>query len=117
MGSKSCNIGKKNVKIEIQSNPRPDDGFGGQDNEEADWETKLTVWANMKKKSGDEVFSNRQTETRSLYKFTFDFPLSVSVLATDRVKYGSRVFNIHSVDNVDEKNETMVLIAEEGISD
>lgn len=110
--------GAKNVKLEIQSNPRPDDGHGGQDNLEASWTTKLTTWAKMKKLSGREVFSNRQTETRGTHRFTMDFPLSVSVLSTDRVLVeGARAFNIHSVDNVDERNRTLVVIAEEGISD
>lgn len=113
-----CGVGAANVKIKIQNNPRPDDGFGGQDNLEASWEDKLETWAKMTKSSGREVFANRQTETRSMYKFEFRFSLSVTVLPTDRILVnGTRAFNIHSIENVNEQSRTMILIAEEGISD
>ncbi len=116
--SSSCGVGASNVKIKIQNNPRPDDGFGGQDNIEASWSDKFETWAKMEKQGGREVFSNRQTETRSMYKFTLDFPLgSKTVLSTDRVLIGARTFNIHSVENVEQRNRTLVIIAEEGISD
>ena len=46
-----------------------------------------------------------------------DFPLGKTVLSTDRILFGTREFNIHSVDNVDEMNRELVVIAEEGISD
>ncbi len=113
----SDGAGAQNVKIKIQDNPRPDDGFGGQDNLEASWVDKLETWAKMTMTSGREVFSNRQTETRGTHRFEFRFPLSVTVKAEDRVLLGTRAFNIHRVDNVEEQNRTMVLIAEEGISD
>ncbi len=109
--------GAKNVKIKIQSNPRADDGHGGQENVGANWADKMETWAKMTMISGREVFANRQTETRGTHRFEFRYPLSVSVLSTDRVLLGARAFNIHRVDNVEEQNRTMVLIAEEGVSD
>lgn len=115
----SCETGAgaRRVQIKIQNNSRPDDGFGGQDNLAASWADKLETWAKMSKASGREVFANRQTETRSMYKFEFRFSLSVTVLPTDRVLVGARAFNIHSIENVNEQSRKMILIAEEGISD
>ena len=109
--------GSKRVKLKVQSNPRPDDGFGGQDNVAGAWTNKIEIWAKMKKTSGREIFANRETSTRNLYKFTMVFPLSVTVLVTDRLLVGTRPFNIHSVENVDERRRELVVIAEEGIPD
>ncbi len=118
MARVGCGVGANRVKLKIQDNPRPDDGHGGQDNESGAWVDKFEVWAMMKKTSGREIFSNRQTETRSLYRFTMDFPLGgKTVLPTDRILIGTRQFNIHSIDIVGERNKTLVVIAEEGISD
>ena len=116
--SSSCGVGSSNVKIKIQDNPRPDDGFGGQDNLDASWADKFETWATMEQQSGGEVFSNRQTESRAMYLFTMDFPLgSKTVLTTDRVLVGSRTFNVRKVKNPGQRNRKLEVTAEEGVSD
>lgn len=119
MGQGTQGAGGRSVKLKVQANPRPSDGSGGFDNTSVAWADKFEIWAKMKKSSGREVFANRQTETRNLYKFTMDFPLGGDVvLTTDRLLVdGTRAFNIHSVENVDQRNRELVVIAEEGVPD
>lgn len=118
MAKSACGAGANNAKIKIQSNPREDDGHGGQENLDGAWVDKFEVWANMKQLSGREVFSNRHIESRGTHSFTMDFPLGgKTVLTTDRILFGTRKFNIHRVDNVEELNRELFVIAEEGISD
>jgi SPP1 family predicted phage head-tail adaptor len=117
MAGGTTGAGGRSVQIKIQSNPRADDGFGGQDNVEGNWADKFEIWANMKRTSGRELFTNRQKESRSLYKFTMVFPLGETVLTTDRILVGDRAFDIHDVNNVEEMNRELVVIAEEGVPD
>ena len=116
MGQGKTGAGGRNTLIKIQSNARASDGHGGQDND-GEWVDKFEAWAKMGKTQGREGFANRQTSTRSAYKFTLDFQLANEVLTTDRVLVGTRVFNIFNVDNVDEMNRTLIVKADEGRPD
>ncbi len=117
MGCNDCGPGSRNVKIKVQDNPRPDDGYGGQDNAGAAWVDKYETWSSMRKANGRELFAHRHRETRSIYVFELDFPLSVEVLTTDRILFGTRAFDIFDVDNLGERNWKLKIMAEEGRSD
>ena len=43
--------------------------------------------------------------------------LADTVLATMRIVYGSRIFNIHDSENMEERNRIIVLSASEGMND
>ena len=109
--------GGKNVKVKVQNNPRPDDGSGGQDNTDAAWVTKFEQYAKMRQMNAREVFRNRQIESDAMYKFSMVFPLTKTVLTTDRLLVGTRTFNIRGVDNVNQQNRVLVITAEEGVTD
>jgi SPP1 family predicted phage head-tail adaptor len=107
--------GGKNVRVKVQSPVRPDDGSGGQDNTE--WVDKFEQYAKMRQMNAREVFRNRQIESDSMYKFSMVFPLTKTVLTTDRLLVGARTFNIRGVDNVNEQNKVLVITTEEGVTD
>ena len=117
MGQGTQGAGGRSTLIKIQSNARPSDGHGGQNNTDGAWADKFTAWAKMEKGAGREAFANRQRSTRSGYKFTLDFQLANTVLTTDRILFGLRTVDIFDVDNVDEMNRTLVVRAEEGRPD
>lgn len=117
MASGDQGAGGRSVLIKIQNNPRPDDGFGGQDNTEAAWVDKYEPWAKMRQASGREVFANREKNARALYVFEFDFPLAVTILASDRILVGTRAFDIRRIENVGQRNMLMKVTAEEGVPD
>lgn len=75
------------------------------------WATWRTPWVNISLANPSErVNSERATETGNVV-ITLDY---LSGLTADhRILYGSRVFHIHGIVNVDERNREMVLSCSE----
>ena len=112
------NAGGRRVKIKVQSNPRPSDGHGGQDNVPGAWADKFEVWARMRQLNAKEVFANRQKNSRAMYRFEMDFPLGGKIVEeTDRILVGTRAFDIRGVNNKDERNRVLIVTTEEGVPD
>ncbi len=87
---------------------RVDDGMGGGSVTDADL---ATVWASIEPLTGDELFQAGQFDPRVNYRITIRYYAGIH--PSDKVKFGTRMFDIHTVANVDERNRMIVLMCEE----
>ncbi len=84
------------------------------------WLDVATVWADIQPLSGKEaVIANRISaelthQITVRYQPVFDNPQQVAQM---RVLYKSRIFNIHSALNEDEKRTQIILLVSEGLDD
>jgi SPP1 family predicted phage head-tail adaptor len=71
----------------------------------------LTVWASITAISSNERMAGGDTYVSSAtHRVNMRYPASVAVKAQDRVQYGTRVFDILSVVNRDERNRELDLM-------
>ena len=84
------------------------------------WINVATVWADIQPLSGREaVIANRISaelthQITLRYQAVFDNPQQVAQM---RALYKSRIFNIHSALNEDEKRTQLILLVSEGLDD
>lgn len=102
--------GKLRNKIVIQQNTPSTDSFGERD---ASWSTFATVWADIKPLTSREYWDAVQVNAESTLKFVIRYLSGVTPKM--RISWDSRIFNIESIINVDERNKMIVLLAVENI--
>lgn len=71
------------------------------------WTSVGTVWANVEPLSGSELLRAQQTQAETTHQVTirhFD-----ELTPRDRVRFGTRLFEILSIVNRDERNEMLTL--------
>jgi SPP1 family predicted phage head-tail adaptor len=109
--------GTLNRLIQIQARTTTQDTFGGQS---STWTTIGSVYALIEALSGSERMAAMSYSTDVSHRVTcrFDPTLFVDprVIATYRVLYGARIFNIEAALNIDEANRTVQLLASEGLN-
>ena len=67
--------------------------------------------------SGREYFVAQQTKTETTHKITMRYQLGVDMIkAHDRVKFGTRIFDIQQILNPEERNIMLVLYCREWIT-
>lgn len=104
-------IGKMRHRIELQQNQRVSDGYGGVSN---DWETQSTVWAQIVPKSSVNDFENDIIKSEVTHDIRIRYHADIH--HSWRVKYGTRLFNIQSVINTDERKRFTMLKCKEGVA-
>ena len=83
------------------------------------WIDVATVWADIQPLSGREAVIASRISAELTHQITvryqsiFDNP---QLVAQYRVLYKSRIFNIHSAMNQEERNRVLILIASEGMN-
>jgi SPP1 family predicted phage head-tail adaptor len=93
-------------RIEIQSSNTTDDDYGGR---EDNWKTRYTIWAVIEPTSGKEIFTNDQLQSRVDARILIRYqPALADTTATAemRVLFGSRLYNIRAVHNLDDDLKT-----------
>lgn len=96
-------------RIEIQATTQTTDGAGGFT--EA-WATVATVWASIEPANSRERFIAMQTETHTTHVIMCRYQ---SVITTaKRILFGSRIFDIVEVLNIEEANTVLKIRAVEG---
>jgi SPP1 family predicted phage head-tail adaptor len=75
------------------------------------WSTFATVWASVGPIIGREYFASQQVQSEVTHKIRIRYLSGVTTKM--RVAFDSRVFNIESVLNVDERDTEMVLMVTE----
>jgi SPP1 family predicted phage head-tail adaptor len=68
------------------------------------WEDMMFLSGSLMSNSGQETIIHDKTEVRSTHIFYIDFPINVTITEKDRLKYGSRIFEILFCENVATKN-------------
>lgn len=78
------------------------------------WATKATLWADIAPLNSREYWAAQQVQSEVTNKVTMRY---FSGLRPDwRIKFGSRLFDIRSVINVDERNEQHILLCKENLT-
>lgn len=84
------------------------------------WADVATIWASLEPSFGRELIAaqavnlDQPTTITIRWQSAFSNPRSVAAM---RAVYKGRIFNIHSVQNEDERNSMLTLIASEGLND
>lgn len=108
--------GTLNRFIQIQQRTTNKDSFGGQS---ATWTTLTSCYALIEALSGTERAAAASYSTDVSHRVTvryqamFDDP---RVIATYRIQYGTRIFQVLAGMNMDESNRTVELMCAEGLN-
>lgn len=95
-------------RVVVEQKTATADGYGGST---LAWTTFATVWAAIEPVSGREYFQAQQFQAAVTHKVTIRYLSGINT--TMRVKHNSRVFNIHSILNIEERCRELVLMCEE----
>jgi len=99
------------VTIQEEPSESTPDGAGGRT---PDWTDVFTDYGNVGPLSGRESVFAAQLEAVTSHRVLLRWREGVD--AGMRVQFGSRLFNIRSVINVDERDRWLVLFCDEGVA-
>jgi SPP1 family predicted phage head-tail adaptor len=102
--------------IDIQQRSTGKDSFGGQ---VQTWTTLKSVYAGIEALTGSEKLAAMSYSTDVSHRVTVRYDaifLDPRVVATYRIQYGTRIFNIEAPLNVDEANRMIEMICSEGMN-
>lgn len=108
--------GQLNRYVQIQQRGATRDTFGQQ---VETWITLKPVYAYIEALSGTERAAAQSISTDVSHRLTFrydDIFADPRVVATYRVLYGTRIFDVNVMLNIDETNRTIQLLATEGMT-
>tara|TARA_R110000796_G_scaffold149072_2_gene265944 strand:+ start:446 stop:790 length:345 start_codon:yes stop_codon:yes gene_type:complete len=112
MGSVSP-VGKLRNKITIQNTALSTDNYGGYTTGRT---TYLTAFAQIKSKAGKQVFNEQSGEQISNPQdFEFIIRYRSGILTSMRILFGSRTFDIKSIEDDNEYNKYIKVIATENV--
>lgn len=108
--------GELNRYVAVQSRTSTPDSFG----EPAQtWTTIKFVYSKIEALSGRELLAASAVASEVSHRFTVNYDAIFAnplVVATYRVLYGTRIFDISACMNIDEENRVIELLALEGLS-
>lgn len=104
-------IGELRKQITIQAETPTGDGAGGY---ALAWMNIASAWADITPLSGNEVFTAQHLEGHATHRVTMRYRSDIAITTDMRIIYNSRVFNIRSVLNIDERNQWTEMLVEEG---
>ena len=104
-------IGKMRHQVEIQRPVNTTDTGGGS---ARTWATVSTRWANIKPVSGVETYRQGQVQEALTHEIMIRHTSDIGT--NYRVKYGTRVFNIKHLRNIDERNRFIIMKCDEGVA-
>ena len=100
--------GRLRHRVEFQNESLSSDGQGGSTRT---WATRATVSASIKPLRAEERFYNEQLQHNGTHSLLIRYRSDIE--ATDRVKYGSRYFQIVGILNPNERNRQLVITCKE----
>jgi SPP1 family predicted phage head-tail adaptor len=95
-------------RIDIEQNVGTTDTFGATTDS---WALFTTLWAAIEPLSGRELLQAQQIQADITHRVRFRYVSGVT--AKMRVLYGSRIFNILSIINPEERNREITLACKE----
>lgn len=102
--------GRLRHAIALQKATESRDALGGVT---LTWATQATRQGSISPLRGVELQAAQQTEARVTHKITLRYTPDLSPDATWRLLFGSRIFHVVSILNVDERNRTWEILATE----
>ena len=106
-------IGSMRERITVQVEARTADGSGGFTKA---YSTDFTTMAYVKPLRGQEPFLQGQLTETVIFDFIIRYRSDKSVDPTKRILYNSKIYNITSAINLDERNRYIVIRAEKGVA-
>lgn len=77
------------------------------------WTTFDTLWAKIEPMTGAELLQAQALQSSTSHRITIRY--RSGILASMRGRFGARIFNFRSILNMDEKNQTIEILADEGV--
>ena len=110
--AKCCDIkiGELRHQVIIQEQLLTDDGSGGQD---ITWPTLYSPWAGIKQMSAGELYQHEKLETQATHKFTMRYDSRLK--ETMRILFRDELYNIKGIDNLEFRNQWLIVIAKRGV--
>ena len=103
-------------RLVIQSKATGPDTFGGAP---ATWTDVATVWARIEPLTGRQLMAAQTISTEISHKITMRYQsawANPKTVAAYRGLYATRVFNFHASMNPGEMNESISILASEGLN-
>lgn len=83
------------------------ESFNGNSELVSTWSTFATIWASIEPLVGREYYAARQVNAETTGKIRIRY---LAALTTKmRISFGTRIFDIKGISNIEERNEEMVL--------
>ena len=102
-------VGEMDKQVIFQTGTLSSDGLGAGGS--MSWADTLTCWVAIWPLRANEALDNLKTEHRVTHKIRCLYDSNINV--KQRIKYGSRYFEIVSLINPDEANVELEILAEE----
>ena len=114
---KCCSIKTGDLKhrIKITRQVMIADDMGGF-SAEPEQQVLRQPWARVKNKSGNERYSSDKLNGVYNYEFVFRYSLTTEIRESDFVVYDNEIYNIQSIENVDEDNKYTMIMATRGVA-
>ncbi|MCA8248078.1 phage head closure protein [Burkholderia multivorans] len=112
----SMRSGQLTRLVTVQQRDTARDSFGQQ---VESWSTVKSVYAYIEVLNGSERAAAQSVATDVSHRFTVRYDAIFAdprVVATYRIVYATRIFDIHAALNVEESNRTIELLASEGFT-
>ena len=104
-------IGKLRYSVDLQEATRTTDAGGGS---AVAWGHLTRIYADIRPVSGRENYRQDQVQETVSHEVTIRHRAGVSI--KHRLVYGTRVFNIKHVRNIDERDRFLLLLCDEGVA-
>ncbi len=108
---KSCTksvVARMNKRVTVQEKTRATDSQGGWTDT---WTDSTTVWASIEPKKAYERFQGGQLQTPATHLVKMRYKAGIT--AKSRLKYGTRVFEVKEVRNLEENDEFLDILVVE----
>lgn len=104
--------GKLRHRVTLQTQVETQNSFGEQ--ETLSWQDYATVWGAVEPLQGREFFTAMQVNAETTVRIRIRYMTGVT--SRMRVSFDSRIYNIKSIIDPDERNRELQLMCSEGIS-
>ena len=107
-------IGALRHRLTIEAPAAQDDSFGGRADPWAVPQRVARVWGRIEPLRGSEKLLGMQLSERVTHRITIRHRSDVA--SSQRLRLGTRLFNIRAVIDVDERGRWLELLCEEGVA-
>lgn len=105
----SISVGRLRYKVALQSAAGASDGAGGYTES---WSTIANLFADIRPTGGDEAYRQGKVQDKVTHRIYIRYRSDIKT--SYRISYDSRIFNIQSILNLDERDRWLELTCSEG---
>lgn len=99
-------------RIEVQAATEAEDVHGGHSET---WIPADTIWGSIEPLKGEELLEAQAVDVRVTHRVRMRYQPSGGLTAKKRLKFGTRIFNIISVLNTEERNWELTALCVESV--